>query len=924
MLLERDAELGAVARLVDATVAGQGGVLVIEGPAGIGKTGLLEAASERAVAAGARVLLARATTLESEFAFGVVRGLFEPLLVRSSPAERAALLEGPARLAAPVVVLDGAGEPRAVGTVERLHGLYWLTANLAETGPVVLLVDDAHWADAVSLRALAYLAHRIADLPVGLVVATRTPSGSEPLAALAAMPATTVLRPLPLGAASTERLVAETLGPHPDPAFTAACHEATGGNPLLLRALLTALHRSGVAPDRAGTAAVAERAPAIAATWVLPRLRQLPPAAAALARAVAVLGPGAAVRHAAALADLAPADAVDAADALAEAGLLAPGRHLTFTHPLVAQVVCDHMSRGELDRGHRQAARLAVEDGPDFERAAGHLLVVEAVGDPWTVEVLRSAARAASAKGAPQAAATSLRRALLEPPELAARVALLAELGQVEMAFAPTAGVATLERALAATEDATARARLALTVSRLSRSVSDFRTARRFVHAAAAHLDEVAADVRHDLEVEQAFLDWLDPGARAGVVRRLHRLREQEHPSGPSEVNLLLLLAFDAMEAGEATSPQPETARELALAAVRRHGTLERPEPGILPAALTVLVALDELAGAVLAADEAIAAARTRHLVVQVGETATFRAMAHHRAGRLAEAEADARLAHGLARELESASARRHTLTWLLRCLVERGQLEEADEALDQAGPQRSMPYLAEARGHLRAAQGRYAEALAEFRLAGERARVQLRHPALVTWQPAAALALHHLGRDDEAQREADAAVDTARRHASDRALGLALGARGLVAGAEGDLRVAVETLARVPARLDHARALVDLGAALRRGNARAEARSHLERGMDGAAACGADALVARAAQELAALGARPRRAARTGPEALTPSERRIVTLAVDGLTNRAIAQHLFVTTKTVETHLAAAYRKLGITGRGELLHRLP
>jgi DNA-binding CsgD family transcriptional regulator len=323
------------------------------------------------------------------------------------------------------------------------------------------------------------------------------------------------------------------------------------------------------------------------------------------------------------------------------------------------------------------------------------------------------------------------------------------------------------------------------------------------------------------------------------------------------------------------------------------------------------------------AADAAIAVAREQHTLVQVGEAATFRAMAHYRLGRLAEAEADARLARALAREIQSRSAGRHTLTWLVRCLVERGHLEEAEAAVDEAGP-RLLPYLSEARGHLRVAQGRFADALAEFTAAGERARSQLRHPGLVTWQPAAALTLHHLGRGDEARRQADDAVRTARRYASGRALGLALRIRGLVTGEIADLRDAVATLASLPAVLEHARALVDLGAALRRTHGRGEGRSCLERGMDQASACGAAALVARAGEELVALGARPRRAALTGPNALTPSERRVVNLAGGGLTNRAIAQSLFVTTKTVETHLAAAYRKLGITGRSELPDALP
>ena len=122
--------------------------------------------------------------------------------------------------------------------------------------------------------------------------------------------------------------------------------------------------------------------------------------------------------------------------------------------------------------------------------------------------------------------------------------------------------------------------------------------------------------------------------------------------------------------------------------------------------------------------------------------------------------------------------------------------------------------------------------------------------------------------------------------------------------------------LERTPARLELARTVVDLGAALRRANQRVAAREALQRGMDLAHRCGADALVDRAHGELAATGARPRTFARTGADALTPSERRVAQLAADGLTNRDIAQALFVTTKTVETHLGSTYRKLTITNR--------
>ena len=144
----------------------------------------------------------------------------------------------------------------------------------------------------------------------------------------------------------------------------------------------------------------------------------------------------------------------------------------------------------------------------------------------------------------------------------------------------------------------------------------------------------------------------------------------------------------------------------------------------------------------------------------------------------------------------------------------------------------------------------------------------------------------------------------------------------GLVeGGSRGEqlLRDAVATLADSPARLEHARALVDLGAALRRGNSRSEARQLLREGVDQAHRCGATALVTRANHELAATGAHPRTVMLSGLEALTASERRVAQMAADDLSNKEIAQALFVTVKTVETHLGRVYRKLAVRSRKEL-----
>src|SRR5262249_35376222 len=169
-LLERERELAAIDGLM-----AEGGVLVVEGGAGIGKTALLEAAAARAAAAGRHVLRARGSELEGDFPFAVVRRLFERRPAGAAPAERRELLAGAAAVAAPVV--GGTPGPGAAdASFAVLHGLYWLTVNLAERGPGLLLsIDDAHWADHSSRRWLAYLVPRIDSPAIAVVVAMRPP-----------------------------------------------------------------------------------------------------------------------------------------------------------------------------------------------------------------------------------------------------------------------------------------------------------------------------------------------------------------------------------------------------------------------------------------------------------------------------------------------------------------------------------------------------------------------------------------------------------------------------------------------------------------------------------------------------------------------------------------------------------------------------
>jgi DNA-binding CsgD family transcriptional regulator len=259
--------------------------------------------------------------------------------------------------------------------------------------------------------------------------------------------------------------------------------------------------------------------------------------------------------------------------------------------------------------------------------------------------------------------------------------------------------------------------------------------------------------------------------------------------------------------------------------------------------------------------------------------------------------------------------------------LVPRGQYAQAETALvevrlDQVQPGNQILFLC-SRARLYLETGRAEQAHAAARQAEEiAASIGMQNPAYCPWRSQSALALHLLGRVDEALELARAELELSRRWGAPRAIGISLRALGLIEGGsigEGLLRESVDVLADSPARLEHARALIDLGAALRRANSRSEARKHLREGVELAHQCGASALVTRGNDELAATGAHPRSVMLSGLESLTASERRVAQMAAEEASNKEIAQALFVTVKTVEVHLSRVYRKLDIESRRQL-----
>ena len=246
-LVEREREVAALAALLDALPAGEGRVAWIEGPAGIGKSTLLTEERRHAAEGDTQVLFARGSELEREFPFGVVRQLFEGVV--TDPERRERVLAGAAAPAA--TVFGEAAMAEGDASFAALHGLFWVALNLAAERPLVLAIDDLHWCDRPSLRFVAYLARRLEGQPILVAATVRTGEPGTDVALLGEIahdPSTVAVRPVPLSADAVRALVRERLGAEADEPFCAACHAATGGNPLFLRQLLTALEADTSSP----------------------------------------------------------------------------------------------------------------------------------------------------------------------------------------------------------------------------------------------------------------------------------------------------------------------------------------------------------------------------------------------------------------------------------------------------------------------------------------------------------------------------------------------------------------------------------------------------------------------------------------------------------------------------------------------------
>ena len=932
--MEREADLEGVAAVLHRAREGRGGVLVLEGPAGIGKTAILAAAAARAASEGMRVLRARGAMLEREFAFGIVRQLLEPPLAQASAEEAEEVLQGPARQAAELLGLPkAAARPRdevhgADPSFTVLHGLYWLCANLAAQQSLLLSVDDAHWADASSLRFLTFLLPRLEELPVAVVLALRPEelkSVDGLLTALTTDTSAARIRPAPLSRAAVGRIVSERLATVADPVFEAACHDATGGTPFLVNQLAGALRERGIAPNRDAAALVDGLGGSDVGRWLGTRLAGLGPAPSALARAVAILESGP-LHLAAALAGLETATAADAADTLATAAILEPGRPLAFVHPIVRAGVYAEIPAGQRSAGHRRAAELLERGGSPRELVAEHLMAGEPAGDPWVAEQLVEAARAASGRGAPESAAAYLRRALAETSGSERRVELLLELGLAEFSAGDPQARRHLETACEIAAPGPERVAAAIVLAHVLARLDRCADALAAIDGAAMTLRPEDEELASMLDEIAVAVGLLDAATAAAVEQRMRSVRARaEHDPSPSRS----LLGVAAIVAGYGNEPAEVTA-DLALRTLAA-GPHSIPDPSDLPwfSEATIALVWSERFDEVLPVLDAGAEhGRATGDAGLLSASLSYRAWVMLRRGDLIAAEADARAAietRGL-----PAPPLWHALGAgiLVDSLVEQGRLEEADAVLAATGATaeretQTVAVLRHSRGRLRLAQHRPHEALSDLlavRDVLDRTLTPCRN--CVPSRSDRTFAHLALGDRDAALRTAHEDLRLARELGAPGALGVALCAAGVAtAGDAGEqlLRDAVVALDQAGAAVERARAQTELGAMLRRANRRTEARRLLLAALDTAHRAGARPLVGRAETELRATGAKPRKVVLTGLESLTASERRVAELASEGLTNREIAQTLFVTVRTVEGHLTNVFRKLGLASREEL-----
>ncbi|MFJ9667913.1 ATP-binding protein [Streptomyces sp. NPDC101219] len=879
-LWERDEEVAALAEAVDTLCADRsssGSLLVLRGEAGLGKTALLAETRRIAEQRGCTVWSARGGETLRSVPFNVVRQLLQPALVSMLPEEAREYLGEWYDIAGPALGIaepgDGHVDPQSV-----CDGLVAAVSRLARRDwPLVLLIDDAHWADQETLHWLSAFAERLTDLSVLVVVARRPGEVSgvaarhlEAVAAAADRPTTTLSALTPAAAAGLTRA---TLGETADAAFCREVWAVTGGNPYETVELLAKVQDSELEPVEGHAGQLRDLNRSARGGGLVARLEQLGIDATRFAWAAAILGTDITVDLVARLATLDPDDALRCAERLRSARILttpdpATGRSgphdLEFVHPLIATAVYNSIPDALRRAMHGIAARIVTDSALGAAAAARHLLEVHPDDDEELVAQLREAAREHLAVGAPDAARRCLERALEEPPRPEVHAGVLYELGRATFLTAPARTIGHLRTALGMTGlDSDQRVDAVVRLSQALLHNDQMEEAVRTVEAEAARTEPGPARMR--LQAVQFMWEGIHAGETTSPDRseRLAELAATCTGRDNSERVLLILRGFDAMMRGE-------NAEEI-LELVDRALVNGRLAPGLgwtdsewgvelLLMLASVYAYTDRLDRAESMYNEALRSYESAgwsggHLAL----AHAYVGLGHRRRGRLEAAETSLRAALRIAERV----GRGLPLYWTVTCnlidtLLARGHVDEAQAVADRhdfAPPYPStiaLPDPRSVRGRLLLAVGRTKDGVNELEAAGKAAAARGHHnPVHLFWAAdlARALATEDPGR---AARLAVELRRRAERFGTDTAIGEALRVAAALETGQRAVRLAGQAVAYLessPCQYEHAAARVEYGAL-----ARSEA--DLARGLALARSCGADGLVTRAEAELRTVAA--------------------------------------------------------------------
>ncbi|MFF5205895.1 AAA family ATPase [Streptosporangium sp. NPDC000396] len=920
VVVERDENLLLLRKCLADGIQGKGGVALLSGPVGSGKTELLRQITDHATAADVLVLAARGSRTEHDTPLGILRQLFHST---SLPPGRTEIVEQLLHSGARTAMARGPEQE----TIEQVdaqitHGLCAEIFELAGDCPLLIVVDDAHHADISSIQCLLRLIHQLRSSRVTVMFAEcEGPQPVHPLfhAELLRQPHCRRIQLVPLSQRAVFQILEQQMDAPTARRLVKACHQISGGNPLLLRALLEDYQMS----------AMAGAAELVVGTnfkqALLACLHRSTPTALEAARGIAVLGESSTATLIGQLLNAPIESAVQTMLSLDMAGLLQGER---FRHPAIRSVVLDDMSPQALADTHRRAARLLYHGEAQATVIAKHLIAAEHIQVPWALTVLLDAAKDASAND------------------------------QSELA------IECLELASQAATDEQQRAAILVLLARATSRISPVSAARQFLdladiqRAGRLEIRDAALIISHQL-----WFGRFDEGVSA-----LEQLKESAVPSDAGTAAELraararLASWFPPLQVHipetMTTSPLADTTpatgdKLLRAATVLRSVLTQGVDEAIIAeaehvlkefqaedeciedtvSALIALIYSDRMDLAVQWCNRLLKEASARRSSGWQTMFAIVRAEIAIRQGDLPAAEKHSRSALANMPWRSTGVANVGPLSSLLWATTAMGKYKEAASVLNQPVPDGAfqsrfgLHYL-HARGHYHLTQNRFDAALEDFTVCGDlMTDWGMDLPSLIPWRTGAALACLHLGQTYQARELVNdqlrlvlVRLGTVRS----RAHGITL--RALAAVSETGkrpplLKQAASEFQECGDRLELAHTLADLSRAHRELGETSQAQMAARQAQHLAVECRAEPLVMELSNHV---NAKAEVAVHVEDGTLTDGERRVAELAASGHTNRQIADKLYITVSTVEQHLTKVYRKLNVTHRAALSTRFP